>query len=79
MVADQVSPAKIKRYLHRWVTWWRATTSENWHYLEILKWFVETCWDKTAADYATVLAQGYFNKLHTETALFLVSALGCRI
>lgn len=76
MVVDQVSPAKIKNYLHRWVTWWRATTSENWHYLEILRQFVDVCWDKTAAIYATVLAHVYFNKLHIETSSLLVSVFG---
>ena len=67
MVIDGISSRRIRNYLHRWVIWWRATTSESWHYLEILKWFVETCWDKTAATYATVLAQSFFNKLCTET------------
>jgi hypothetical protein len=39
-----------------------------------LQWFVDVCWDKTVARYATVLAQAYFNKLHIETSSLLAVA-----
>src|SRR3990167_3275004 len=61
MVIDGVYPFRIRNYRHLWTRWW-ATTSDTWHYLEILQQFIDACWDKTAATYATVLAQVYFNK-----------------
>ena len=51
MVNDGVSPQKIRRYLHRWAMWWVRTT-ENWHYHELLEWFLNGCWDFELAAYA---------------------------
>ena len=73
MVIDGTSAHLIRNYLHLWARWW-ATTSETWHYLEILQQFIDACWDKTAATVATTLTQAYFNKLHTETSSLLAVA-----
>ena len=54
MVEDGVSPRKITGYLHRWVMWWVRTT-ENWHYHELLEWFLNVCWDFEPAAYAARL------------------------
>ncbi len=54
MVEDGVSPRKIKDYLQRWVMWWVRTT-ENWHYHELLEWFLNVCWDFEPTAYAAGL------------------------
>ena len=54
MVEDGVSPRKITGYLHRWVMWWVRTT-DNWHYHELLEWFLNVCWDFEPAAYAAGL------------------------
>ena len=51
MVEDGGSPRKIKDYLHRWVMWWVRTT-DNWHYHELLEWYLNGCWDFELAAYA---------------------------
>ena len=70
MVIDGASPRRIRNYLHRWTRWW-ANASDTWHYLEILQQFIDVCWDKTAATFATALTHVYFNKLHIETSSLL--------
>jgi hypothetical protein len=45
--------------------------SQIWHYLEILQQFIDVCRDKTATNIATVLAQAYLSKLHSETTSLL--------
>jgi hypothetical protein len=54
MVSDGVSPQKIRRYLHQWAIWW-VRTSEHWQYQELLKWFLNLCWDFSPAAYAAGL------------------------
>lgn len=54
MVIDEVSPRKIRNYLHRWVTWW-VNASETWQYNELLQRFLDQCWDEKIAAYAASL------------------------
>jgi hypothetical protein len=54
MVIDEVSPRKIRNYLHRWVTWW-VSASEIWQYNELLQQFLDHCWDEKIAAYAAIL------------------------
>jgi hypothetical protein len=48
MVKDEVSLPRITNYLHRWGTWW-VRTSESWDYQELLRWFINACWDRSPA------------------------------
>jgi len=61
MVIDQVSPAKIRSYLDRWLRWW-VNASNVWAYDTLLKWFLEYCWDENLAVYAKELLQQYIKK-----------------
>ena len=73
MVLDGTSSRRIRRYLNRFCAWW-VNASDTWHYQEFLQWFLEVCWDKSAAEYATALSQLQFNKLHTEISRAGVAA-----
>lgn len=64
MVIDGLSAKRIKRYLHDWLCWW-VKTSDTWQYHELIKWFVETCWDINPAAFAAGLLQRHFMKSHT--------------
>ena len=52
MVTDGVSLRRIKSYLRRWCAWW-VKSSQSWQAQELLVWFLEVCWDTTAASIAT--------------------------
>lgn len=54
MVKDGISSRRIISYLHRWCMWW-VRTVVNWHYQDLLLWFLDTCWDLDAATFATAL------------------------
>lgn len=63
MVADQVSPAKIKRYFSRWLHWWARTTT--WNCQRLLKWFIEACWNAALKSYAAGFLQRYLKLSNT--------------
>lgn len=54
MVIDGLSAQRIRRYLHRWATWWVRTTA-SWQYQDLLEWFLQVCWDFNPAAYAAGL------------------------
>jgi hypothetical protein len=54
MVIDEVSPRRIRNYLHRWVMWW-VNATETWRYRELINSFIGFCWDANVAAYATSL------------------------
>jgi hypothetical protein len=56
MVADGISFRKIRRYLYRWAAWWQ-NTSTIWEYQELLRQFIDVCWDEIACEYAIGLFQ----------------------
>ncbi len=56
MVIDGVSPRRISSYLHRWATWW-VRTSESWLYQDLMRWFLNVCWDTSTAAIARALYQ----------------------
>ncbi len=56
MVNDGISARRIKSYLNRWCSWW-VRTSENWHYKEILIWFLMVCKDNKVTQIALQLMQ----------------------
>lgn len=64
MVIDEVSPRRIRNYLHRWVCWWVNATN-TWKYQELLQCFLEVCWHESVAAIAASL-QRHFKELHTE-------------
>jgi hypothetical protein len=64
MVIDEVSPRRIRHYLHRWITWW-VNTSSTWPYQELCNDFIKVCWNESVAAYAAGIYQLYLNKLHT--------------
>ena len=64
MVADKVSPLKIRRYLFRWLSWW-AKTSGTWKHEQLMYWYLKFCWEPTCATVAEEVLQHYFIKLRT--------------
>jgi RNA-directed DNA polymerase len=48
MVADQVSPAKIRNYFSRWTRWW-VKASTTWNFKELAEQFINSCWDGVSA------------------------------
>ena len=60
MVNHGVSLPRIKSYLHRWCRWW-VKTAQNWHYQELMAWFIQACWDSTAKHIAATILQEYLN------------------
>ena len=61
MVKSEVSPRRIRSYLHRWSTWW-VGTAQSWQYHELLEWFLHVCWDLTPARYAIGLLHQFTTK-----------------
>ena len=74
MVNDGVSRLKIRTYLHRFVLWW-TNTSVTWNYDELIKWFIDLCWDKKIATIAIVLLRQYINKSSGESVSIFQAAL----
>ncbi len=64
MVNTEVSPRRIKNYLHRWGTWW-VRTSGTWGKQDLLMWFLEVCRDPAPAAYAGGLYSLAVNKSRT--------------
>jgi hypothetical protein len=64
MVADQVSPAKIKRYFVQWARWW-TKTANIWDFQTLVEYFINTCWQKEPADIADEVLSRYFIELHS--------------
>lgn len=58
MVKSGVSPRRIASYLNRWTLWW-VSTSEKWHYIELLKCYLAVCWDGACASIAYGLIYKY--------------------
>lgn len=54
MVFDGISTQRIRNYLHRWCLWW-VRTSDFWAYSELLKEFMNSCWDVSHAAIAAGL------------------------
>jgi len=54
MVTAGFSVHQIRTYLQQWACWW-TKTSETWQYDQILRWFIELCWEILPAAYATGL------------------------
>ncbi|HAT1869126.1 TPA: hypothetical protein ACJ5DT_003082 [Legionella pneumophila] len=73
MVTIGLSTNRIRRYLHQFLLWW-TKTSGTWTYQELIKWFIESCWDNVPSAFANGLLQHQFIKLHTETSLIDVAA-----
>lgn len=73
MVIDEVSPRRIRNYLHRWAAWW-VKTSDAWQYQELLQWFIDVCWNTQVTAYAHSVSQLYFNKLCTRSDVVAVAA-----
>lgn len=72
MVIDEVSPRRIRSYLHRWVAWWQNTSDT--HYQELLQRFIDACWHERATHYAAALYQLHINKSHTSSLELGVAA-----
>jgi hypothetical protein len=64
MVADQVSPAKIKRYFVQWARWW-VKTANTWDFQTLVKQFISTCWQQAQARIAEDVLAHYFTELDT--------------
>jgi hypothetical protein len=57
---DGVSLQRIKSYLQRWAQWWTRTSDGTWHYIELLQYFIDVCFDENIADIAAKLLQATF-------------------
>ena len=64
MVADQVSPAKIRRYFSRWLHWW-VNASNTWKTHQLLQSFMNGCWHESVSTYARALYHHHTTLLHT--------------
>ena len=64
MVEDGFSIPKIRNYLYRWAMWW-VNASNTWQHHELLKWFLDSCWDVNLAAYAEGLLLRYIKTSHT--------------
>lgn len=64
MVADQVSPAKIKRYLVYWTGWW-VRTSTIWDFRELVEMFISVCWYEAPVAIAREVLNHYLTGLNT--------------
>ena len=40
--------------------WW-VKTAQNWHYQELMAWFIQACWDSTAKHIAATILQEYLS------------------
>lgn len=58
MVAEQVSPAQIKRYFVQWARWW-VKTANTWDFQSLVVEFIGTCWQKAPAKLATDVLYHY--------------------
>lgn len=54
MVASGLSSLRAMSYLSQWVSWW-AQTAKSWTKHELLTWFIDTCWDESAKEVASML------------------------
>ena len=68
MVADQVSPAKIKNYFVHWVRWW-ARTSIIWDFQELVEMFISMCWNQAPAAIASEVLKSYLTESNTRASL----------
>ena len=75
MVHTGFSTRRIRNYLHRFLLWW-VTTTNTWHYEELIKWFCEACFDKSPRDYGTGLLCQYVTKSHNLSAYGLQPFVG---
>jgi len=70
MVDDGLSTRQIRNYLHRFVMWW-VNASDTWTAPELLKWFLECCWDMKLAAMAKSLLYHYTKEIHNSDPLQL--------
>ncbi len=68
MVTIGLSANFIRRYLHKFLLWWVAT-SESWTYQELVIWFVEACWDIRPVAHAAGVLKRYINALDMPISL----------
>jgi len=66
MVADQVSPAKIKHYFVRWAHWW-ARTSTAWDFQALVEQFISLCWLEAPAAIASEVLTRYLTESNAQT------------
>ena len=62
MVADQVSPAKIKRYFVQWARWW-VKTANIWDFQSLVEQFIMTCWQDAPANIAAAVLSTHITEL----------------
>ncbi len=66
MVADQVSPAQIKRYFVQWARWW-VKTANTWDFQSLVEEFIRTCWQEAPAKLATDVLSHYITELYSDS------------
>src|SRR3990167_1841249 len=68
MVADQVSPAKIKRYFVQWASWW-VKTATVWDFQMLVEQFISMCWLEAPAAVAADVLSCYFTALNSRESV----------
>ena len=64
MVADQVSPAKIKRYFVQWARWW-VKTANTWDFQSLVEQFIMACWQEAPAKIAADVLSTHITELYS--------------
>jgi len=65
MIADQVSPAKIKRYFVQWARWW-VKTANTWVFQSLVEEFIRTCWQEPPTLIARDVLSHYITELNSD-------------
>ena len=65
MVADQVFPAKIKRYFVQWARWW-VKTANTWDFQNLVEGFIRACWQEAPAKLAADVLSHYITELDSD-------------
>lgn len=76
MVITGFSTRRIRSYLYRFFIWWTNTT-KIWSIEELAKWFCDSCFDSTPANYATGVLYQYLTKSNSSIVYDLNAARSC--
>ncbi|GAH09278.1 unnamed protein product [marine sediment metagenome] len=59
MVIDEVSLLEVRHYLYQWAGWW-VKTSGTWTREKIIRWYINSCWDRELAAIGVDVIPHYF-------------------
>ena len=73
MVEDGASRRQIRKYLVRWLCWW-VRASNTWKKEQIAQWYLQTCWEQTAAIIAADSFEPYLTSLRIQAGCEILAA-----